>query len=331
MESVMPVSRRKLLQLTTGASLAAASLSQRAFALNYPTRPVRIVVPYGPGSVPDIAARLLGQRLSERFAQPFIIENRPGAGGSIGTEAVVHSAADGYTLVYFAGGQMIIPSLYDKLTFSFVRDIAPVASVLRAPHLIAVHPSMPVNSIPDLIAYARNNPGKLNEGSSTGATPHLVAELFKMSTGTDIVHVAYRAGGAAALPDLLGGQLQISFDTIGVLAESVKAGKLRALAVTTKERWGALPDIPTMGEFVPGFEMNGGVGGIGAPAGTSSEIIETLNHEINAALADGKMTARLADMGAVIVVGSSEDCKRLIASETEKWAQIIRTANVKPE
>ena len=325
----MEPSRRKILKLAGGATVA-IGFPQLALAQSYPMRPVRIVVPYGPGGVPDIAARLLGQWLSERLRQPFVVENRPGAGGSIGTEAVVRSPADGYTLLYFAGGQMIIPSLYDKLSFNFMRDIAPVAAVLRVPHIIAVHPSVPVNSIPELIAYARAHPGKLNEGSSTGTTPHLTAELFKTSTGVTIVHVPYR-GGTAALSDLLGGQLQISFDTIGVLAESVKAGKLRALAVTTNMRWEGLRDVPTVGDFVPGFEMNGGLGGVGAPSGTSPEIIEKLNHEINAALVVDKMRARIADMGATIVLGSAEDCKKLVSTETEKWAKIIRAANIKPD
>jgi tripartite-type tricarboxylate transporter receptor subunit TctC len=323
---MMSIRRREILRLA-GAAAAAQVMPHVAFAVDYPTRPVRIVVPYGPGSVPDITARLLAQWLAERLGQPFVVENRPGAGGNLGTEAVAQASPDGYTLLAIAAANMINPSLYDKLNFNFIRDIAPVASVGRAAHVIAVHPSIPVDSIPELIAYARTNPGKLNEGSLTGASVHMAAEFFKMSTGVNIVHVPYRTG---ALTDLLSGQLQISFDSVGVLGESVKSGKLRGLAVTTPTRWDGLPHLPTVGDSVPRFEVTS-AGGMGAPKSTPPEIIEKLNREINAYLTTDKFRARMADLGAEVLIGSPADFAKLIAAETEKWAKVLRIANIKPE
>ena len=311
----MKLPRRQLLQRLASAAIAAAIIPRRALAIDYPTRLVRLIVPYGPGTVPDITARLLGQGLSERLLQSFVIENRPGAGANIGTEAVVRAPADGYTLLYIATAQMISPSLYNKLSFNFIRDIAPVASIGRAPQIVSVHPSIPVHSIPELVAFARANPGKLNEGSLTGGSTHLTAELFKMSTGVNIVHVPYRSTG---MTDLLSGQLQVSFETIGVQNEAVKAGTVRALALTSAKRWERLPDIPTVGDFLPGFEVNG-VGGIGAPKGTPTEIIGTLNREINASLISKRYHELMADLGGSILVGSPAEYEKLIANEIEKW------------
>jgi tripartite-type tricarboxylate transporter receptor subunit TctC len=326
--SVMRFARRQFLRLI-GAVAVAFTLPHIASALDYPTRPVRLIVPYGAGSSPDLLVRLLGQWLSERLGQPFIIENRPGGAANLGTEAVVHAPADGYTLLVIGAANMINPSLYEKLNFNFIRDIAPVASVGRGAHVIAVNPSVPVNSISELIAFARANPGRLNEGSATGTSPHLAAELFKAWTGINIVHVPYRSG-PAALPDLLTGQLQVSFDLAGVLAESIRAGKLRALAVTTSVRWNGLPEVPSVSDSLPGFEV-ASTGGIGAPRGTPFEIIEKLNREINAALADDAIRTRIADLGSIVPIGTLSDFAKLIASETEKWGKAIRAANIKTE
>jgi tripartite-type tricarboxylate transporter receptor subunit TctC len=319
---------RQFLRLI-GVAGVAFTLPHIASAVDYPTRPVRLIVPYGAGTTPDLLARLLGQWLSERLGQPFIIENRPGGAANLGTEAVVHAPPDGYTLLVIGAPNMINPWLLPKMSFNFIRDIAPVASVGRGVHVIAVNPSVPVNSITELIAFARANPGRLNEGSATGTSPHLAAELFKAWTATNIVHVPYRSG-PAALPDLLTGQLQASFDLAGNLAESIRAGKLRALAVTTSERWNRLPDVPSVGDSLPGFAVSSG-GGIGAPRGTPVEIIEKLNREINAALADARVRARIADLGSIVPLGTPSDFAKLIASETEKWGEAIRAANIKAE
>jgi tripartite-type tricarboxylate transporter receptor subunit TctC len=324
----MSFGRRRFLQFA-GAVGAFPTLVGRALALDYPARPVRWIVPTAAGSAPDIIARLLGQWLTERLGQPFVIDNRPGAGGNVGTEAAARAPADGYTLVSIPASSMISPSLYEKLTFNFVRDIAPVASVGRFPHAVAVHPSLPVNSVPELIAYARTNPGKLNEGSLTGASVHLALELFKMATGASIVHVPYR-GGMGAVADVLSGQLQVSFEIAGVLAEHIRAGKLRALAVTTADRWDGLPGVPAVGEFVPGFVVSS-AGGIGAPRNTPDEILKKLNKEINAGLADEKISARLADLGAMTLIGSPEEFRALIADEIKRWGTAIRAANIKAE
>jgi tripartite-type tricarboxylate transporter receptor subunit TctC len=317
----MSFARRHLLQLA-GAAVVASAPPQLAFAFDYPTRAVRWIVPYAAGSAPDIVARLLGQWLTERLGQAFVIENRPGAGGNIGTEAVVRAPADGYMLLSVAAGSMISPSLYPKLNFDFIRDIAPVASLIRVPHVVAVHPLLPVTSISELISFARVNPGRLTEGSLTGASVHLASELFKMMTGVNIVHVPYRSG---VLTDLLSGELQVSFDTATLLAESIRAGKLRAIAVTTATRWEGLPDVPTVGEFVPGYEVSS-AGGIGVPKNTAPEIIEKLNKEINAGLANDSIRARLANLGATTLPGSPANFAQLIASETEKWARVIKFA-----
>jgi tripartite-type tricarboxylate transporter receptor subunit TctC len=322
----MSMARRHILRLV-GSFAAAPMLPEFAAALDYPVRPVRLIVPYGTGSAPDVLARLFGQWMSERLGQSFVVENRPSAGAALGTEAVVRAAADGYTLLLIGAANMIDQPLYDRLGFNFMRDIAPVASFGRGAHVVAVHPSLPVHSIPELIAYARANPGKLNAGSGTLTSTHMAGELFKISTGVDIVHVPYRA---SALTDLLSGQLQVSFDTLGVLGESIRDGRLRALAVTTATRTERLPGVPTVGEFLPGFEVSS-VGGFGAPKDTSFEIIARLNREINAALKDDKIRARLADFESAVLSGSPADFANLLAAETKKWAKVIETANIKPE
>jgi tripartite-type tricarboxylate transporter receptor subunit TctC len=272
---------------------------------------------------------LLGQWLSERLGQPFIVDNRPGAGGNIATEAVVRSAADGYTLLSITASSTISPSLYKKLNFNFVRDIVPVATVGRFPHAVAVHPSVPVNTIPELITYARANPGKLNEGSLTGASVHLASELFKKATGVNITHVPYR-GGTGTIADVLSGQMQVSFEIAGVLAEHIKASNLRGLAVTAADKWEGLPDLPTVGEFVPGFAVSS-TGGVGVPKDTPIEIVNRLNKEINAGLANERIKARLTDLGAAILVGSPGEFGRLIMDEIERWGGAIRAANIEAE
>jgi tripartite-type tricarboxylate transporter receptor subunit TctC len=320
--------RRQFLRLA-GASVTVLSLPRVAFALDYPTRPVRWIVPYAAGGAVDIIARLLGQWLAERLGQPFVIENRPGPGGNAGTEAVARAPADGYTLLSLAAGSMISPSLHQKLSFDLARDIAPVASVGRFPHAIAVHPSVPAHSIPELIAYARANPGKVNEGSLTGGSVHLAAELFKMATGANITHVPYRVG-AATLADILSGQLQVSFEIGGILAEHIKLGKLHGLAVTTAERWDGLPDLPAVREFVPGYEASS-AGGVGVPKNTPVEIVEKLNREINAGLANERVRARLTDLGATTLIGSPAEFGQLIATEIERWGKAIKAANIRPD
>jgi tripartite-type tricarboxylate transporter receptor subunit TctC len=296
----------------------------------YPARPVRLIVTVAAGSSPDIIARLIGQWLSERLGQQFVIENRPGAGGNIGTEAVVRAPADGYTLLLCGIMNATNAALYDKLNFDFIRDIAPVASVLRGPSVLVVHPSVPAKSVPEFIAYAKANPGKVylaSAGNGTGS--HIAGELFKMMAGVDMVHVPYRGGGPA-LTDLLGGQVQVMFAATVVSIEYIRAGRLRPLAVTTATRSDALPDIPTVGEFVPGYEASAWFG-IGAPKATPAEIVDKLNKEINAALADPNMKARLADLGGTALAGSPADFGKLIAEEIEKWAKVVKSAGIKPE
>jgi tripartite-type tricarboxylate transporter receptor subunit TctC len=296
----------------------------------YPTRPVRIIVGAPPGGAFDILARLIGQWLSERFRQPFIVENRPGAGTNIGTEAVVKAAPDGYTLLFFDVSPAINTNLYDNLNFVFLRDIAPIASIVRSPLIMVVHPAIPAKTVPEFIAYAKANPGKINMASTgNGATPHVTGELFKMMAGVDMVHVPYR-GAAPAITDLLSGQVQVLFISPLVSIEHIKTGRLRALAVTTATRSDALPDVPTMGEFVPGHEASIWFG-VGAPKATPAEIVDKLNKEINAGLADPKIKARLADLGGTPLVGSPADFGKFIAEETEKWGKVIRSANIKPE
>jgi len=321
--------RRRFLRLAAGAA-ALTSLSRAASAQAYPSRPVRIIAGYRPGGAIDIHARLIGQWLSQRLGQPFVVENRPGAGGNVGSEAAAHAAPDGYTLLMSGIGNTISATLYDKLNYDFIRDFAPVAGVMRAANVIDVHPSVPVNSVTELIAYAKANPGKVTMGSSgVGTSPHLSGELFKLMTGVDMLHVPYR-GNAPALTDLLAGQLQVLFDSISSSIEHIRSGKVRALAVTTATRVPSLPDVPTVGEFLPGFEASAFVA-IGAPKNTPTEIIGRLNNEINAGLADPKIKARLAELGGTVFVGSPSDFSKLITEETEKWAKVIRAANIKAE
>jgi tripartite-type tricarboxylate transporter receptor subunit TctC len=325
----MKLPRRNFLHLA--ASVAALpAVTRVARAQTYPTRPVRIIVGAPPGGAFDILARLIGQWLSERFRQPFIVENRPGAGTNIGTEAVVKAAPDGYTLLFFDVSPAINTNLYDNLNFVFLRDIAPIASIVRSPLIMVVHPAIPAKTVPEFIAYAKANPGKINMASTgNGATPHVTGELFKMMAGVDMVHVPYR-GAAPAITDLLSGQVQVLFISPLVSIEHIKTGRLRALAVTTATRSDALPDIPTMGEFVPGHEASIWFG-VGAPKATPAEIVDKLNKEINASLADPKIKARLADLGGTPLVGSPADFGKFIAEETEKWGKVIRSANIKPE
>ena len=325
----MKLPRRNFLHLAAGAA-ALPAVSRVARAQAYPTRPVRIIVPFAPAGSADIVARLIGQWLSERLGQPFVIENRPGAGTNIGTEAVVRAPADGYTLLLVGSSSAINATLYDKLTFNFIRDIAPVASIIRQPNVMLVNPSVPAKTVPEFIAYAKADPGKINMASAgNGSSSHVFGELFKMMAGVNIVHVPYR-GGAPALTDLLAGQVQATFVPVPASIEYVRAGKLRALAVTTTTRSDALPDIPTVGDFVRGYEASGFVG-LGAPKNTPAEIIEKLNKEINAALADPKIKARLADLGGTVLPGSPAEFGKLVADETEKWGKVIRAANIKPE
>jgi tripartite-type tricarboxylate transporter receptor subunit TctC len=325
----MEIKRRQFLRMAA-ATAALPAVSRFAWAQTYPARPVRWIVPYPPGGVGDILARLMGQRLSERLGQPFIIDNRPGAGGNIGTEAVVRAPADGYTLLMALAPNAINATLYEKLNFNFIRDIAPVATVMRAPQVLDVNPSVPVKTVPEFIVYAKANPGKLSMGSGgVGTTQHVAGELFKMMTGVNMVHVPYR-GGAPAVADLLGGQVQVMFDNLPESIEYIRTGKLRPLAVTTARRSEVLPDIPTVGDFVPGYEASNWWG-VGAPRNTPATIINKLNNEINTMLADPEMKARFADLGGTVLVGSPADFGRLIAEETEKWGKVVKFAGIKAD
>jgi tripartite-type tricarboxylate transporter receptor subunit TctC len=325
----MKLPRRNFLHLAAGAA-ALPALSRIAWTESYPSRPVRIIVGFPPGGTADIVARLMGQRLSERLGQPFVIENRPGAGGNIGTEAVVRAPADGYTLLLAATLNTINATLYDKLNYNFIRDIAPVACIIRTPLIMVVNPAVPAKILPEFIAYAKDNPAKVTMASAgTGTLSHIAGELFKMMTGIDMLHVPYR-GGAPALTDLTGGQVQVYFSPLPESISTIKGGKVRALAVTTAGRSEALPDVPTVGDFVAGYEATVWFG-IGAPKATSAEIVDKLNKEINAGLADPKIKARLADLGGTPLVGSPADFGRLIADETEKWGNVIRALNIKAE
>jgi tripartite-type tricarboxylate transporter receptor subunit TctC len=289
-----------------------------------------LVVGNAAGGGQDIVARLIGQWLSEQLGQQFVIENRPGAGTNIGTETVVKAAPDGYTVLVCNASAAINATLYDKLNFNFIRDIAPVASIMRVPNVMEVNPSVPAKTVPEFIAYAKANPRRLNMASGgNGSSPHVSGELFKMMAGVNMLHVPYRGAGPA-VTDLLGGQVQVMFDTMTTSIEYIRAGKLRALAVTTTTRSEALPDIPTVGEFVPGYESSGWYG-LGAPKNTPVEIIEKLNKEINAALADPKMQARLAHLGGTVLAGSPADFGKLIADETEKWGKVVKFAGLKPQ
>jgi tripartite-type tricarboxylate transporter receptor subunit TctC len=325
----MKLLRRTVLHLAAGA--AAFPVAPRlVWAQPYPARPVHIIVGYAASGPTDIAARLVGQWLSERLGQSFVIDNRPGAASNIGTELVARAPPDGYTLLLVNATNAFNATLYDKLNFNFIRDIAPVASIMRTTNVMVVQPSFPAKSVPEFIAYAKANPGKINMATAgVGSPPHVYGELFEAMAGVDLIQVHYR-GGAPALVDLLGGQVQIMFEGITSSIEYVRAGKLRALAVTSATRWAALPDIPTVGEFVPGYEAIGWFG-LGSPKNTPAEIIDTLNREINAGLADPPMKARIADLGGSPMPMTPTDFGKFIADETEKWAKVIRTANIKPE
>ncbi len=325
----MKLPRRKFLHLAAGAAALPAA-SRFAWAQAYPTRPVRIVVGLPPGGANDIVARLMGQWLSERLGQSFVIENRPGAASSIGTEVVVRAPADGYTLLLVSSDSAISATLYEKLSFNFIRDIAPVAGIVRLPFLMLVHPSVPANTVPEFIAYAKANPGKINIASpGIGTAPHLAGELFKTMAGLNLAHVPYR-GGAPALTDLISGQVQVMFLSPAASIEYIRSGRLRALAVTSATRWEGLPDLPTVVDFLPGYEASVWFG-VGAPKNTPSEIVEKLNKEINAGLADRKLNARLADLGGDVLALSPADFGKFIADETEKWAKVIKFAGVKAE
>ncbi len=326
----MKLPRRQFLHLATAAAALPAA-SGFAWAQTYPLRPVRIIVGFAAGGPNDILARLIGQWLSERLGQPFVIENRPGAGSNIATEAVVRAPPDGYTLLLVGTPNAINATLYDNLNFNFIRDIAPIAGLIHGALVMVVHPSVPAKTLPEFIAYAKANPGKLSYGSGgVGGITHITAELFKQEAGgLDIVHVPYR-GVTPALTDLLGGQVQVLFANLALLIGYIGTGKLRALAITTATRSDALPDIPTVGEFVPGYEASS-VFGLGAPRNTSAEIIDKLNKEINAALADPEFKARLAHLDGTAFGGSPADFGKLIADETEKWGKVIKLANIKPD
>jgi tripartite-type tricarboxylate transporter receptor subunit TctC len=325
----MIIPRRRFLHLAAGAA-ALPVMSGTARTETYPTRPVRAIVPLAAGGAADISARLMGQWLAERLGQPFIIENRTGAGGNIGTEAVVTAPADGYTLLVAGSFNAINATLYDKLNFNFIRDIAPVAGIMRNPLIMEVTPSFPTKSVGEFIAYAKANPGKLNMGSAGIGTPqHMAGELFKVMAGVDMVHVPYRGSGPM-LTDLLRGELHVAFDPMLSSIEHIRAGRLRALAVTTATRSERLPDIPTVAESVSGYESFGWVG-IGVPRNTRIDIIERINGEINAGLANAKVKARLEDLGSTTLGGSPADFGKLIAEQTDRWATVIRAANIKPD
>jgi tripartite-type tricarboxylate transporter receptor subunit TctC len=326
----MKLPRRKFLRLAAGAgALPAVSRIARAQAA-YPMRPVRIICGFAPGGTTDVLARMIGQWLSERFDQSFVIENRPGAGTNIATEAVVKAAPDGYTLLMVSPPNVINATLYEKLNFNFLRDIAPIAAIARVANVMEVNPSVPISSVPEFIAYAKASPGKINFASAgVGTSQHVSGELFKMMAGVDIVHVPYR-GAAPALTDLVGGQIQAMFDNVSSSIEHIRAGKLRPLAVTTASRSEALPDIPTIGDFLPGYEASV-VNGVGAPKNTPTDVIERLNTEINAALADAKIKARLADLGSTPLPLTASDYAKLLADETEKWGQVVKFSGAKAE
>jgi tripartite-type tricarboxylate transporter receptor subunit TctC len=318
----MPFPRRKFLQLAAGAAVPPA-VSTIAKAQAYPSRPIRLIIGYTPGGSADLTARLMGQWLSERLGQPFVIENRPGGGTNIATEAVVRAPPDGYTFLLAAPANAVNATLYDKLNFNFLRDVEPVAGIIRFPNVVVVNPLVPVKSIPELIAYAKANPGKLNMASSgNGSTIHMSGELFKMLTGINMVHVPYR-GGAPALTDMISGQVQVMFDNIPTCAEHVKSGKLRGLAVTSTTRSEVLPDLPTVADFLPGYEASAWYG-IVAPKNTPIEVIDTLNKATNAVLADPAAKTRFAELGAILLPGSAADFGKLLTDETEKWGKVVR-------
>jgi len=325
----MKLPRRKFLHLAAGAA-ALPALSRIASAQTYPTRPVRLIVGFAAGQAIDILARLIAQSLSERFGQQFIVENRPGGGGNIATEAVVRAPPDGYTLLAVGSNNMINATLYEKLNFDFIRDIALVASIYRVPQVMEVNPSFPAKTLPELIAYAKANPGKINFASAgNGSVAHVTAELFKMMAGVNMQHVPYR-GAAPALTDLLGGQVHLMFDNMPSSIEHIRAGRLRPLAVTATARLEGLPDVPTVADFLPGFETSAWAG-IGAPKNTPAEIIDQLNRETNAALADPKLKARVADLGGMVFPLSSAEYEKRVAEETEKWGKVVKFSGARPD
>jgi tripartite-type tricarboxylate transporter receptor subunit TctC len=325
----MNVARRRFLRLAASA-FAAPVLPQGARALDYPARPVRFIVSAAAGNTTDIVARLIGQWLSERLGQPFIIENRPGAGSNIGTEAVVRAPPDGYTILLISMGNFINATLYEKLTFNFMRDIAPVASIMRSPNVMEINPSLPVRTVSDFISYAKHNPGRINFASpGIGTSVHVSGEMFKTMAGVDMVHVPYR-GTASALSDLISGEVQVMFDNLPSSIEHIRSGRLRLLAVTSAMRWAGLPGVPTIGESVPGYEATV-TAGIGVPKDTPVAIIGKLNGEINAGLADPFMKARLADLGAEPFALSPGEYGSFIAEETAKWAKVVRFSGAKAD
>jgi tripartite-type tricarboxylate transporter receptor subunit TctC len=325
----MKLPRRQFLHLAAGAA-AISPVSRNAVAQAYPSRPVHVIVPFAAAGNNDLVARLIGQWLSERLGQPFVIDNRPGAGTNIGTEAVVRAPSDGYTLLLVAPPSAINATLYEKLNFNFLRDIAPVAGVVRAPFVMEVNPSVPAKNVAEFIAYAKANPGKISMASAgIGSGPHMAGELFKMTAGVDMVHVPYRGAGPA-LTDLIGGQVQVYFDGILTSIEHIRVGELRALAVTTAARSQVLPDTPTLSDYLPGYEASFW-GGFGAPKNTPARVVERLNRGINEALADPKVKSRLVDLGGTVLEGSATDFGKLIGEETEKWAKVIKFAGIKAE
>ena len=323
----MTFHRRQFLRLA-GAAVAMPAVASSAYAQAYPSRPVRVVIGYPPGGSADITARLMTQWLSERLGQPFLVESRPGGGTNIATEAVINAPPDGYTLLLVAPANAINATLYEKLNHNFLRDIMPVAGLIRFPNVVVVNPDVPVKTIPELIAYAKANPGKLNMASSgNGSTIHMSGELFKMMTGVNMIHVPYR-GGALALTDMIGGQVQVMFDNIPTAMEFVRSGKLRGLAVTGAGRSETLPDLPTVADFLPGYEATSWYG-LGAPKGTPADIIEKLNREVNAILAEPKTKARFLELGASMLPGSAADFGKLVADETEKWGKVVKFSGAK--
>jgi tripartite-type tricarboxylate transporter receptor subunit TctC len=325
----MKFPRREFLHLAAGTA-ALPALLRVASALDYPTRPVHVVVGFAPGGATDIAARLIGQCLSERLGQPFIVENRPGASTNIAAEMVVHSPPDGYTLMAFTITNTINPALFTQLNFNFVRDMSAVAGIMSSPMVLEVNSAVPATSVPELITYAKANPGKISLGNyGTGSTSHVIGELFKMIAGINMVDVPYR-GATPMLTDLLGGQIQVAFDNLSGSIEHIRADKLRALAVTTVSRSLALPNIPTLGDFLPGLEASAWIA-IGAPKNTPSEIIDKLNREINARLADPKIVVRLTNLGGMALTVSPVDLDKFVVEETEKWGKVVRTAGIKAE
>jgi len=324
----MKLARRDVLRWVARAA-ALPALPATVLAQSYPARPVRVIVPVAAGGANDVSARLIGQWLSEHLGQQFVIENRPGAGTNIGTEAAIRSPADGYTLLISGSNAAINPSLFANLNFNFIHDTAPIGSIVRVPQLMQVTPSLPVQTVPEFITYAKANPGKIAMGSGgIGSPAHVIGEYFKLATGIDLTHVPYR-GAAPAVTDLIGGQIQVAFTELATSLQYVKAGRLRALAVTTAARVEALPDVPTLAEFIPGFEASQWIGLV-APKDTPSAIVEKLNAEINAGLGDAKLKARFAELGGTVMPGSPADFAKLIRDETEKWAKVIRAANIKP-